>query len=118
MCQSRTGSVSRYSKHAPLGTPEGAGLGPGHLASCHCALDRWREEHQAAGFAPVPQPGTLVRSDQANTLNAGHFTLFWFYPVRGVLHVSDDAVRPKPATASDRKQVAEGCYLLFLVKHQ
>ena len=36
--------------------PEGAGLGPGHLASCHCVLDRWREEHQAAGFAPVPQP--------------------------------------------------------------
>ena len=53
-----------------------------------------------------------------NTLNAGHFRPFWFYPGRGVLYVGDDAVRPKPATASDRKQVAEGCYLLFLVKHQ
>ena len=53
-----------------------------------------------------------------NTINAGHFRPFWFYPGRGVLHVGDDAVRPKPATASDRKQVAEGCYLLFLVKHQ
>ena len=45
-----------------------------------------------------------------DTLNAGHFRPFWFYPSRG-------AVRPKPATASDRKQVEEGCYLLFLVKH-
>ena len=34
-----------------------------------------------------------------NTINAGHFRPFWFYPGRGVLHVGDDAVRPKPATA-------------------
>ena len=39
-----------------------------------------------------------------DTLSAGHFRAFWFHPARG-------------ATTSERKQVAEGCYLLFLVKH-
>ena len=99
-------------------------------------IARWTEGSKnirPTGFTPAPQSPHLggrtnrewhnyeVRSGAyhlGDTLYAGHFRAFWFHPARGALYFSDDSVRPKPATASDRKQVAEGCYLLFLVKHQ
>eukprot|EP00439_Symbiodinium_sp_Y106_P067173 s1021_g11.t1 len=46
-----------------------------------------------------------------DTLNAGHFRPFWFYPGRGVLHVGDDAVRPKPGKGQGNPDKDVVCHL-------
>ena len=88
-------SVSHYSKHAPLGYnhiyQRALAWAPDILP---VAIARWTD-----GVKNIrPLDLRQVRSGVyhiGNTINAGHFRPFWFYPGRGVLHVGDDAVRPK-----------------------
>ena len=78
-------------------------------------LPTWHEGQDRQWHTYAVQWGVYHLGSESTS---GHYHSFWFHPGRETLHVGDDATRPKQVQASDRKQVLERCYILFLVKQQ